>query len=663
MRRSLPLRSVLALLATLAVLVYLALSDGSELEDGGAPDDDAADNEGKLRIQWLSPLEPAPGAAVIVRLRNLADDPSPIEVRLSIADGDKYQAQVLHREGDRLVVKVPADVPLGPAKLRVSQGERRSKPVHVFLRGMPVRDVLRDLVGGLALLFFGLATVGSAMRSYASQRVRAVLARLTHGRLRSTLLGALVGGLTQSTTSSAGLLAGLLEARLLAVPTAIAMLLGAQLGAAIAGAVLPLVATRDALWIVALGVLWVAISDNRHTRAAANIVLGCGLLFLGLRLLHSGLRPLLSDPQLLPYMHVFDAGQPGGVALCVLAGALLCGLLQGPGPVFALVASLAGASNLVGLREGLAILAGSSLGAVLGTLAVSRSAGRDGAWLVRGHLAFGLVLCVVSVAGLPAFVYLADLLVAGDPSAVDYDARMLHPSMGVHLAAGFWLSQVAGAAVALAAFTAIVRVTERAKVGPKPSEPADLSGRDGLAQALERCRAALVELREVTKTRERGPAVSAERTLGEARTAIEALLREAVRVGPRAGQLGGAASGCLHLATSIDSALRVAERALELAFAIEPAEAQVLERLHGLLIEGVDALLAHLRTGAPLPLEEARAREIHLNSLEAEARRAPSLAREEDVAYRLWLSELLVAYEALGNQLYRLTATVAGDDE
>jgi hypothetical protein len=113
----------------------------------------------------------------------------------------------------------------------------------------------------------------------------------------------------------------------------------------------------------------------------------------------------------------------------------------------------------------------------------------------------------------------------------------------------------------------------------------------------------------------------------------------------------------LHLATATDGALSVAERALERDFVTEPEGARHLSRVHVLLMEGIEALLAHAEGRKALELEQVQAREIRLNALEAEARALT--ASGEALAERLWQSELTSACEAIGNHLYRLANALA----
>ena len=647
--------------AAISVVVLAYVLSSNDRHGGAAVDDDDTDgaDTSKLRVEWIEPVELSPGAAVIVHLQGLQAD-APLSARVSSGEL-KLDAPLLHREGARAVVQMPGELPRGTVKLRMLQGERRSKPRLLQIRPVPVRDVLRDVLGGLALFVLGLRTVGMALRTYAGRRVRKLLERLTGSGPGAVGLGAMVGGLTQSTTSSAGVLAGLIEARMLPVATAMVMLLGVQLGAASAGALLPLVATREALWVIVLGALWVGFADDRRARAFGNIILGCGLLFLGLRLLQDGFRPLLANPELLPYLHHLKVQGPGSALLAAGAGALLCGLLQGPGPVFAVVLSLSETSGLIGLVDGLAILAGTAVGAVVGTAAVGAPLGRRGLRLALGHLMLGALMTAVALVGLELWASGAEALAPGEANARSYASRALLPNVGVHLGVGFALSQLAAVAAAMLAAGPVAR--RAGHLIPSLARTAEVPLDEGwLTRPLLASRAALVALDQVHETRDRDAAVTAERALSDVRRGAEQMLQSR----GAAGETGPTLGACLHLAASLDAALQVAETAVERNFVLEPADGVTLAKLQQLLLSGMDALIAHASGEDQIVLDAARAREIEINALEGEARRDSTRLEEaspETIPYRLWFSELLVAYETVGNHLYRLATQLAEDDE
>lgn len=658
-------RVLVPVLLTLAILLVVVSGPREDAPEGGADADDTADDE-KLRIRWLNPVELEPGEAVIVDVSGIEGGGAPGRARISTPEDEKIDTPLLHEEGGRWVVRIPPDAPTGQVKLRVFQGEgadeRKSKPRHLQLHRRPFGAVLRDTLGGLALFALGLLGLGRALRGYAGLRVRERAGRLTASVPGALGLGALLGGLLQSTTAGAAVVAGLLGARMLSETGALTLLLGVQLGAAAAGALLPFFVAREALWLVLLGAVCIGVAGDRRMEALGNIVLGVGVVLLGLRLSQEGLRPLVSDPALLPYLHEVRVETPSGATRAVGLGALLGAVLQGPGPVFAVTSSMARTSGLLGLGDGLAILSGTALGAALGTLLVGSAFGRAGARLACSHAWLGLVMTAVMLFGSAAWEAAARSMIAGAPSDVSLAGHVLHPAMAGHLAAAFVTAQVVSVLVAVALRASAVKWAARWIPERSASvRPAAGPGPAPLAPALDACRRALLALAEIVRTREREPAVTAEGAIGEARASVEALLR-GTATNPRA------ASACLHLVSATEATLDVAEQALARDFAAETADVSQLAALHNLVVEGIDALLAFAREGALLELEGARAREIHLNALaeiaaggNGEGIRAGAGPAHHGVAYRLWFAELALAYEAVGNQLYRMTKTLADE--
>ena len=658
------IRLLLPVLLTVAIVAAAVADEVAQLSQRAvevlAEEDLASDD--KLRVTWVEPATVAPGIALRVRVGGLSEQGEP-----SVEVG-KLPAEVLHREGSQLVIQLPRELPEGVVKLRVFQADRKSKPRLLQVQPLSQFRVLRYLLGGLALFVLGLRTLGRALRAYVGQQLREVLARLTRSPLRSMALGCGLGAVTQSTTSAAAVLVGLMDARMLGTRRAVAVLLGGQLGATVVGVLLPLLARTEGLFVVAVGVLWLILAQSRRSRALSKMVLGLGLLFLGLRLMRMGFEPLVADPYLLPYLGGLEQPNVTARLLVALLGVVLAALLQGPGPVFALTLSLAQSTGLMGLSLGLCLLAGTSFGAAAGTLAVGSAYGRRGRILWVGHALFGLLMTAVALAGVPLWVAVSEAVLAGDPSVADYSRRALYPHVGLHLGVGFVVSQAVATLVALLAYPSGIRLSRRLGARGLNEERPPTVAEAGVTRAVERAlglfQAATQGVHEVVVTGVRARSVDVERSLREAGAVLESAL-ESQGEG-RAGQGAAAALACFHLQTTIHHALHHAEEAAAQNLRLEPAHRAPLQSMCDAIVEGYGALRRGLTSGDAPSREQAQSREIRVNALEAETRR--SLLRGEDqalgpVAYRLWLSEMLLAYESLGNQLYRVALALTEDSE
>jgi Na+/phosphate symporter len=669
---------------------YYLVGGEDDEERVRAPAPPPAEEGDKLDIYEVVPSEATPGSALQVRFTGGRGEGVKALLSTSGAEGTKAEAlERLSSKPGEIVVRVPAAATPGRHKLRLQLGdnrETRSKPYDLRLKAVNRQKLFRSVLGGLALLVFGLRTMSRGSREYAGQRSQGLIAGIARRTPTAAALGVLVGTATQFTTTAAGLVVGLIESHLLTAAPAAAVLLGAQVGAAAAPSLLGLASTaREGLLLVTIGVIWLSLADDRRGKALGKVILGCGLLFYGLHLLRVGFEPLVADPEIMPYIDRFQADHVGGLLRCVAAGVLLSAVLQGPAPVFALVLGLAQATGRLDLQSALAILAGTGLGASIGTAVVAWPFGPEPRRLARLYFAMALAGTILLVVSLDLWAFVADKLVSGQPGEVAYGKKILLPHVGRHLATAFVLSQLAVAAVLGAALPLFVKLVARltpAALAPAP--PAGSAGlralREGLGRVLVAQRAALVAITDLALSGHRTRGTDAEHGLADARAELESLFGGAVHTKAERlelARLRQAALATLQLQRALEDLLRQAERTTERAMALSPAgeawelvtgDAATLQSLHGLLIEGLDALATQLASGAPPDVDAARAREIRMNAIEVQTRQEllAQVDRGEEpraVGLRLNTTDLVNAYETVGNHLYRLHEALAAEVE
>jgi hypothetical protein len=690
-------------LSAALLLGYAVLGDeGDESNQPAASEGDPSpqlpdEDRGKelIEVVEVRPGEATPGSAVEVSFINtMADRSRPLRAWLSITDyrsGKQLpgtELEVLHASEERLVARVPTQAFEGRAKLRVGHDkDARSKPYDLRIRAVSHRKLFREVLGGLALLFFGLRVMAQGSRQYTGDRGHGVLAHIGRRTSAALGLGVLAGGVTQFTSTAAGLVVGLVESHVLAVAPAVAVLLGAQLGAAVTPSVLGLVSTREGLLVMSIGVLWLSLAADRRSEAFGKIILGCGLLFFGLHLLRQGFEPLVSDPELLPYTDHFDASRPLGLLVCVVAGVLLTALLQGPAPVFVLVLGLAQSTGRLELASALAILSGTALGAAIGTQVVAGPFGANARQVARLHLLLALAGTVLLALGSGLLAAATEWLVPGKVAEIAYGKKILMPKMGRHLVAGFALGQVLVTGLLALALPAVMRMVQRAaesrERGRKSAAPvAGGTGtlREGLARVLASHRAALDAAHDLCLHGQRRRGRDCEHVLADSRAQIETLFSGALAMtgvtsDPELARLRQAALATVQLQRALEELLRHAERGTEQNLALSPAgqawtlppqDERTLTALHQLLTEGLATLEQELRQGLTPDLDAARAREIRLNAAESQSRQGLLVDAQKGepsgmIALRLNSSELVNAYETVGNHLYRLNEALVAE--
>lgn len=617
----------------------------------------SVDDSERIRIEGMRPLELSPGATLAIDFSGHEVDGEPIRVSI-----DKQPASVLRRTEQTIVVRVPLDLEEGRANVRVYQGKERSKKRDVWLRPLDMARVVQMGVLGIALLVLGLRTLARGIRTYAGNRLREGFGRLSAGRWRSMALGTLLGGATQSTTASAGVLVGLLGSNLVSRSMALAVIFGAQVGAAVMGLVFPL-GTQVAVVLVAIGVIWVSLSDNRHARSLAKVLLGLGLLFFGFETVRVGFHPLVASP-----LYV-ESWVSGGTALnAVLAaglGALMTGLLQGPGPTLVLVLGLVESMEHSGLERGLSILAGIPLGVSLAAATVAWPFGGGPRKWAKAHLVLGLLATVVLAASTPLWIALADSLFPRDVQGAALARQVILPVAAPHLITTFLVSQAAVAGVVVLLLPFLRRFVEPVRRA-RPSlavEQRSVSAGVLLNAALRPMQQALEHVYEIWSEGDRTNASGAEQSLEQAKRELTALLGSSrASTAASATALFSATLALLKAREDLSTMQRLVERGMEKDIAPERREAEALRRLHDWVCKGLESLAGLADSPSPGDLDSAREREIWLNAEDARTREALQARRTElDLEYVRHWSSVSAAYEQFGNQLFRAADALLHD--
>ncbi len=671
-----------------ALLVAAFLLVGGE-EGPANPAEDtgrSADDDQRIEIVEVKPADPYPGSAVVIRVLAAVSTDKVTATLGGHASGaeDKKSVTVLSWQPGQIVVRIPNSAQIGGGKLRVSDGSRASKPYDIRIKAPNRRKLLGSIVGGLALLVFGLRLMAQGSRGFTGQRSRLLLTRIGQRRSWAVGLGVIVGGLTQFTTSAAGMVVSLIDAHLLTVGPAVAVMLGAQFGAAAAPLVLVQAGGREGLLVVAIGVVVVSLAVDRRSEAWGKIVLGMGLLFYGLYILRDGFQPLVASEEILAYIDYFRADSPRGVLVCAATGAVLAALLQGPAPVFVLVLGIAQSTGKPDLASSLAILAGTGAGSATAAAMMAWPFGPEARRMALVTLALALVGSVLAAASVDLWAGLAESLVPRSAAEIAYGKKVLLPNGGQHIAAGVLMSQGALTVLLAALLPVALQVAEKMSLGSdaRRAGPGSNVGpeaiRSRLPAILGRQREALACVHALALAGHRAQGRKGEHILADARVDLEKLFSDIVYRGTAdtaMPPLRRATLAALQLQRALEDLLRHAERRTERAvmalptgsvWQLGPDETHTLKSIHALLLEGLDTAAAQIQSGAVTDIDAPRGREILLNAIEAETRQGlVADARGTDststVALKLASTDLVNAYESVGNHLYRLYEALADE--
>src|SRR5919109_3094307 len=150
----------------------------------------------------------------------------------------------------------------------------------------PADLILFALLGGTALLLYGVRLVGQGLQRAAGARLRHVLSTLTGNRVKALLVGAGVTALLQSSSATTVMLVGFASAGLLTLRQALGMILGADIGTTVTVQLLAFNLLQISPALVFTG--WLLSLARGPVGYIGRAILGFGFLFLGIKLIADG---------------------------------------------------------------------------------------------------------------------------------------------------------------------------------------------------------------------------------------------------------------------------------------------------------------------------------------------------------------------------------------
>jgi len=223
--------------------------------------------------------------------------------------------------------------------------------------------ILLDLVGGVALLLWGLHMVRSGIVRAFGSDLRRFLAVALRTRFLAFMAGLLVTALLQSSTATGLMTASFVAGGEVALVPALAIMLGANVGTTLIVQVLSFNVSAVAPVLFLMGVTAFKRGGQTRTRDLGRVAIGVGLMVLSLHLLLDTLAPAENAPAVRTLLGAITS-EP---LLCLLIAATLSWIAHSSVTVVLLVMSLA-YSNLLTPEAALALILGANLGSALNPL-------------------------------------------------------------------------------------------------------------------------------------------------------------------------------------------------------------------------------------------------------------------------------------------------------
>ncbi len=259
--------------------------------------------------------------------------------------------------------------------------------------------IISGVIGGLGLFVFGMYLLSDSLKRLSLGLLKEMLEKMTSGKFRSAVMGAFVTAIIQSSSATSVIVIGFLNAGFIPLMGALAIMIGANVGTTVTAQLIAFKFTAVAPIFVFIGVVTSLAAKKDKHKNKGRALLGFGLLFLGLAMMSSSVKPLADNEMIRSAFVTFGSSPLLGVLTGLVATAILQSSSTTTGMIIAFASvgllDLTSAVYLVfGVNIGTCVTAG--IASIGGTLSSKR--------LAIGHTLFNVTGALIMLPFVPLYL-------------------------------------------------------------------------------------------------------------------------------------------------------------------------------------------------------------------------------------------------------------------
>lgn len=275
------------------------------------------------------------------------------------------------------------------------------------MKTLELLEAIFVFAGGLGMFLYGMNMMGDGLQKSAGNKLKRLLGYLTNNRLMAVIVGTLVTGIIQSSSATTVMVVGFVNAGIMNLIQATGVIMGANIGTTVTAWLVSMGEWSTLLKpdffapiLIAVGVFGTLICKNKKKKDIAEIIIGLGLLFIGLKFMSEVIKPYAqADDSIFKNAFVLLGKNP---ILGILAGAAVTAIIQSSSASVGILQTLAMA-GVVNWQSAIFITLGQNIGtcitAILSSIGASKTAKRAAfihlSFNVLGAAIFGTVMYVI----------------------------------------------------------------------------------------------------------------------------------------------------------------------------------------------------------------------------------------------------------------------------
>ncbi|WP_176483691.1 MULTISPECIES: Na/Pi cotransporter family protein [Bacillus] len=289
---------------------------------------------------------------------------------------------------------------------------------------LDVQRIIFEFIGGLGIFLFGIKYMGDGLQKSAGDKLRDILDKTTTNPFMGVLAGIFVTILLQTSTGTTVLTIGLVNAGFMTLRQAIGVIMGANIGTTVTAFIIGIKISDYALPIIAAGAFLLFFFKNKRLQYLGQVVFGFGGLFLGLKIMGDGLKPLTH----VQAFHDLTVSMSTNPILGVVIGTVFTVIVQSSSATIGVLQELFGQGAL-SLQAALPVLFGDNIGTTITAVLASIGASVAARRAALTHVIFNVVGATIIIIIIVPFTILIDNI---------QQALQLNPQMTIAFAHGIF---------------------------------------------------------------------------------------------------------------------------------------------------------------------------------------------------------------------------------
>lgn len=295
------------------------------------------------------------------------------------------------------------------------------------MSAVQIITALLGLLAGIGVFLVAIKLISNNLESVGGNRLKALFAKTSKSNLLGVGIGTAATALVQSSGATSVMAIGFVNAGVMALTQAAAIVLGSNLGTTITGQIVAIGFLGDGASMISASVILAALAGigafityfakTGKAKRIGGLLSGFGLLFLGLTTMSSSMKVFTETDSIKNFIQSINF--TGYELVLTLVGIVLTAVMQSSSVTSSISITMY-ASGLITLDQGIYLILGSNIGAVVVALLATLGANVNSKRLALFHL-------ITNV--LRVFVFLAIAMIVAGISHQEHTIGVLFEKM------------------------------------------------------------------------------------------------------------------------------------------------------------------------------------------------------------------------------------------